>query len=85
MSSIGPKYIRNYTDQYLVTSNIPNNKILVPGMPGTCVCQNVDSVLVVGPQPSQPRVAEQTPVQYPSYEMMSHPSAPTAGTAYGKR
>lgn len=56
-----------------------------PGMPGTCVCQNVDSVLVVGPQPSQPRVAEQTPVQYPSYEMMSHPSAPTAGTAYGKR
>ncbi|KAI1720162.1 collagen triple helix repeat (20 copies) domain-containing protein [Ditylenchus destructor] len=37
-----------------------------PGEPGTCVCQNVDSIILVGPQSTQPRVAEQTNVQYPS-------------------
>uniref|UniRef100_A0A183BWB1 Col_cuticle_N domain-containing protein n=1 Tax=Globodera pallida TaxID=36090 RepID=A0A183BWB1_GLOPA len=38
-----------------------------PGQPGVCVCQNIDSVIVAGPDPSQPRLAESAQVQYPSY------------------
>ncbi|VDM19832.1 unnamed protein product [Wuchereria bancrofti] len=29
-----------------------------PGEPGICVCQNVDSIVLVNPSASQPRIAE---------------------------
>jgi len=38
-----------------------------PGQPGVCVCQNVDSVIVAGPDPSQPRFSDQQNYAYPSY------------------
>lgn len=38
-----------------------------PGQPGVCVCQNVDSVIVAGPDPSQPRYSDQQNYAYPSY------------------
>ncbi|KAL3113766.1 hypothetical protein niasHT_016055 [Heterodera trifolii] len=40
-----------------------------PGQPGVCVCQNIDSIIVAGPDPSQPRLAESSQIQYPSYNM----------------
>lgn len=35
-----------------------------PGEPGICVCQNVDSIILVNPSASQPRLAEQFEVPY---------------------
>lgn len=31
---------------------------LISGEPGICVCQNVDSVILLNPSISQPRIAE---------------------------
>lgn len=48
-----------------------------PGQPGTCVCSNVDSVILVSPG-AQQRIPEQAEVNYPSY-------SDNSGGGYGKK
>lgn len=41
-------------------------KCSILGEPGTCVCQNVDSVILVGPSAAQPRASEPQETPYSS-------------------
>lgn len=48
-----------------------------PGEPGVCVCQNVDSILLINPGP-QPRIQE-------DYQMPSESGSYQPGGGYGRR
>jgi len=56
-----------------------------PGDPGTCVCQNVDSIILVNPS-AQQRIPVQSPAEYPSYSNNYAPAVkPAADQSYGRK